>query len=73
MINLKQWLWQTVCDMDTDLIKSIVAHKKYKQIIYANLLSIWYKITEMVNQLNPEIIKSITGYDLYTKNFFEYF
>ena len=38
MINLKQWLWQTVCNMDTDLIKSIVAHKKYKQIIYDNLL-----------------------------------
>ena len=38
MINLKQWLWQTVRDRDTDLIKSIVAHKKYKQIIYDNLL-----------------------------------
>lgn len=29
------------------------------------------KITEMVNQLTPSLIKSITGYDLYTKTFFE--
>ena len=29
------------------------------------------KITEMVNQLTPDMIKSITGYDLYTKSFFE--
>ena len=28
------------------------------------------KITEMVNQLTPDMIKSITGYDLYTKSFF---
>jgi len=31
------------------------------------------KITEMVKQLSPEVIKSITGYDVYTKTFFEYF
>ena len=31
------------------------------------------KITQMVKQLNPELVKSITGYELYTKNFFEYF
>ena len=29
------------------------------------------KITEMVNQLNPCLIKSITGYELYTKLFIE--
>lgn len=29
------------------------------------------KITEMVNQLKPELIKSITGYELYTNSFFE--
>ena len=27
------------------------------------------KITEMVNQLAPDLVKSITGYELYTKNF----
>jgi transposase len=29
------------------------------------------KITEMVHQLTPDMIKSITGYELYTKSFFE--
>jgi len=29
------------------------------------------KITEMVNQLTPDMIKSITGYELYTNHFFE--
>jgi len=31
------------------------------------------KITLMVNQLNPELIKSITGYQLYTNLFYENF
>jgi transposase len=38
MAQLKQWLWNTVCEMDKDLIKSIVANKRYKNIIYSNLL-----------------------------------
>ena len=29
------------------------------------------KITEMVAQLTPDLVKSITGYELYTKTFFE--
>ena len=29
------------------------------------------KITQMVNQLKPELIKSITGYELYTNLFYE--
>jgi len=29
------------------------------------------KITQMVNQLTPDLVKSITGYELYTKNFIE--
>ena len=29
------------------------------------------KITEMVGQLKPELVKSITGYELYTKTFYE--
>ena len=44
MMNLKQWLWQVVRDMDTDLIKSIVAHKKYEQIIYNTKSTIKYNI-----------------------------
>ncbi|WP_161635291.1 hypothetical protein [Aquimarina macrocephali] len=31
------------------------------------------KVTVMVRQLNPELIKSITGYQLYTNLFFENF
>lgn len=31
------------------------------------------RITRMVNQLTAELIKSITGYELYTKKNFEYF
>ena len=38
MSTLRKWLWNFVCEMDKELIKSIVAHKKYKQIIYDNLL-----------------------------------
>lgn len=29
------------------------------------------KITEMVGQLTPDLVKSITGYELYTKTFYE--
>ena len=29
------------------------------------------KITQMVHQLNPDLIKSITGYELYSENFIE--
>jgi len=29
------------------------------------------KITEMVGQLSPDLVKSITGYELYTKTFYE--
>lgn len=36
--ELKLWLWDIVCEMDKESIKSIVSHKKYKQIIYDNLL-----------------------------------
>lgn len=31
------------------------------------------KITQLVHQLKPELIKSITGYDMYTKIFYEKF
>ena len=27
------------------------------------------KISQMINDLNPNLIKSITGYELYTKTF----
>ena len=42
MQQLRRWLWDMVCKMQNDLIKSIVANKKYKKIIYSNLLLIWY-------------------------------
>ena len=54
----KVWQW----------IKDKVAMKLFKDV-----KTLQDKITEMVNQLNPELIKSITGYELYVKNFFEYF
>ena len=38
MQTLRQWLWDMVCAMDKDLVKSIVANKNYKNIIYSNLL-----------------------------------
>ena len=38
MQALRQWLWDTACDMDRDLIRSIVSKKRYKEIIYSNLL-----------------------------------
>ncbi len=31
------------------------------------------RITQMVHQLDPERIRSITGYEFYTKTLFEYF
>jgi len=49
-------------------MKSKVAMKFFKDI-----QALQNKITEMVKQLSPEVIKSITGYDVYTKTFFEYF
>lgn len=54
----KVWQW----------MKDKVAMKLYK-----DTEALQMKITEMVKQLNPELIKSITSYDLYTKTFFEYF
>ncbi|MFV0564783.1 MAG: transposase [Flavobacteriaceae bacterium] len=36
--DLRKWLWDMVCAMDRELIKSIVANKNYKNIIYSNLL-----------------------------------
>ena len=38
---------------------------------FASTNALQDKITEMVDQLTPAIIKSITGYELYTKNFIE--
>ena len=38
MYELRQWLWEMVCEMDKKLIMSIVANKKYKEAIYSNLL-----------------------------------
>ena len=38
---------------------------------FASTKGLQDKITEMVNQLNPCLIKSITGYELYTKLFIE--
>ena len=38
MQELRQWLWDMVCKMQNDLIKSIVANKKYKEIIYRQLI-----------------------------------
>ncbi|PID69802.1 MAG: hypothetical protein CR985_03870, partial [Flavobacteriales bacterium] len=35
---LRQWLCDMVCSMDKDLVRSIVANKNYKKIIYSNLL-----------------------------------
>ena len=36
--QLKKWLWDMVNNMSTETIKSIVANKKYLEIIYSNLL-----------------------------------
>ena len=36
--QLRKWLWEMVCMMDKELIKSIVANKKYRNIIYRTLL-----------------------------------
>ena len=54
----KVWQW----------MKSKVAMKIFKDVE-----TLQEKITEMVKQLNPQLIKSITSYNLYTKCFFEYF
>lgn len=54
----KVWQW----------IKDKVAMK-----FFENIESLQNKITEIVNQLNPELIKSITGYQLYTKTFLSNF
>jgi transposase len=54
----KVWQW----------MKDRVAMKIFKDVN-----SLQNKITEMVGQLNKQLIKSITGYQLYTKIFFEYF
>ena len=34
MQELRQWLWDMVCKMQNDLIKSIVANKKYKKKLF---------------------------------------
>ena len=54
----KVWQW----------MKAKTAMKLFKDV-----KTLQKKITEMVNQLSPELIKSITAYELYTKTFFEYF
>ena len=54
----KVWQW----------MKNKTAMKLFKDV-----KTLQDKITEMVNELNPQRIKSITGYEIYTKNFFEYF
>ncbi|WP_415859568.1 transposase [Aureibaculum sp. 2210JD6-5] len=54
----KVWQW----------MKAKVTMKLFKDITILQ-----DKITEMVNQLNPRLVKSITGYELYSKTFFEYF
>ena len=40
---------------------------------FPSIQELQQKVTVMVQQLNPELIKSITGYQLYTKLFFENF
>jgi len=40
---------------------------------FPSIQELQQKVTVMVKQLNPELIKSITGYQLYTKLFFENF
>jgi len=50
----KVWQW----------MKDKVAMKFFKDIE-----TLQEKITQMVHQLNPKLVKSITGYELYTKNF----
>jgi len=59
-LNPAEKIWQWM--------KSKVAMKFFEDI-----QALQNKITEMVKQLSPEVIKSITGYDVYTKTFFEYF
>ncbi len=36
--ELKEWLWEIVKNMSSETIKSIVANKRYLEIIYSNLL-----------------------------------
>jgi transposase len=52
----KVWQW----------MKGKVAMKFFK-----STKSLQNKITEMVDQLKPDLVKSITGYELYTKTFYE--
>lgn len=54
----KVWQW----------IKDRVAMK-----FFTSIEELQQKITLMVNQLTPELIKSITGYQLYTNLFYENF
>jgi len=54
----KVWQW----------IKDRVAMK-----IFDSIQILQQKITQLVKQLKPDIVKSITAYDLYTKLFFENF
>jgi hypothetical protein len=49
-------------------MKDRVAMKLFKDV-----KTLQDKITEMVNLLKPELIKSITGYELYTKPFLSNF
>ena len=41
--------------------------------LFNDVKALQEKITDMVRQLNPMTIKSITNHELYTKTFFEYF
>ena len=54
----KVWQW----------IKDRVAMK-----IFDSIQLLQQKITQLVKQINPDIVKSITAYDFYTKLFFENF
>lgn len=41
--------------------------------MFSSTQQLQQKITQLIHQLKPELIKSITGYDIYTKLFYEKF
>ena len=38
---------------------------------FEDVVALQTKIAQMINNLNPKLIKSITEYELYTKNLYE--
>jgi len=38
---------------------------------FEDVVALQTKIAQMINDLNPKLIKSITEYELYTKNLYE--